>query len=160
MNTAPPRGHDRRRRQRLQRLQARLEVPMIVLAFVWLALFVVEAVWGMPPWLDAANWLIWALFLLEFAVGLVLTPRKGAYLRRTWLKALALAAPALRVLRVFRVLRLARAAGLVRGTRMVRIVSSLNRLRERRRGAGLPRLRRRAVVDGDDHDHHGLGLLA
>jgi voltage-gated potassium channel len=120
-------GRTRTHRQRLQRLQARLEMPMIVLAFVWLALFVVETVRGLPAWLDALNWVIWALFLLEFAVGLVLAPAKGAYLRRNWLKAIALAAPALRMLRVFRVLRLARAAGLVRGTRMVRIVSSLNR---------------------------------
>ena len=125
MSVAAP--AERHRHRRLQRLQARLEVPMIVLAFVWLALFVVETVWGAPPWLDALNWVIWALFLLEFAVGFALAPRKGTYLRRNWLKALALAAPALRVLRVFRVLRLARAAGLVRGTRMVRIVSSLNR---------------------------------
>ena len=115
------------RRQRLQWLQARLEMPMIVLAFVWLALFVVEAIHGLPPWLDAVNWLIWALFVLEFALGFALAPQKGAYLRKNWLKAIALAAPALRVLRVFRALRIARAAGLVRGTRMVRIVSSLNR---------------------------------
>jgi voltage-gated potassium channel len=123
----PAASADRRRRRRLQRLQARLEVPMIVLAFVWLALFVVEAIWGAPPWLQGLNWLIWGVFLVEFAVGLLLAPRKGVYLRHNWLKALALAAPALRMLRVFRVLRLARAAGLVRGTRMVRIVSSLNR---------------------------------
>ncbi|GAB6194746.1 hypothetical protein PAGU2595_000450 [Lysobacter xanthus] len=100
---------------------------MIVLAFVWLALFVVETVADPLPWLGAVNWAIWGLFLLEFALGLVLAPAKGAYLRRNWLKALALAAPALRLLRVFRVLRLARAAGVIRGTRMVRIVSSLNR---------------------------------
>ena len=124
--TAPGRGEATRSRA-LQRFQALLEVPMIVLAFVWLALFVVEAMRGEQPWLASAGWVIWFLFLVEFAVGFALAPRKGAYLRRNWLKAIALAAPALRLLRVLRIVRVARAAGLVRGARMLRIVSSLNR---------------------------------
>ena len=100
---------------------------MIVLAFVWLALFVIEAVWGQQRWLTRAGWIIWACFLVEFAIGLGLAPRKGTYLRRNWLKAIALAAPALRLLRVVRIARVARVAGFARGARMVRIVSSLNR---------------------------------
>lgn len=115
------------RHRALQRFQARLEVPMIVLAFAWLALFVVEAVGGPRRWLGVAGWVVWACFLVEYAVGFALAPRKGAYLRRNWLKALALAAPALRMLRLVRIVRVARAAGLARGARMLRIVSTLNR---------------------------------
>jgi len=115
------------RHRRLQRFQALLEVPMIVLAFVWLALFVVEVAYGARPWVAVAGWVIWALFLIEFIVGLVLAPAKGAYLRKNWLKAIALTAPALRMLRVVRLMRVARAARLARGARMLRIASSLNR---------------------------------
>lgn len=111
----------------LLRFQARLELPMIVLAFVWLALFIVEAVWGARRWMDIAGWVIWALFIVEFVVGFILAPRKWIYVRKNWLKAIALLAPALRMLRMVRVLRLARAARLARGARVLRIVSSLNR---------------------------------
>lgn len=111
----------------LQLFQARLELPMIVLAFVWLALFVLESVRGEEPWLVTAGWVIWSVFLVEFVIGLVLAPQKLTYVRKNWLKAIALAAPALRMLRVFRLVRVARFAGLARSARMVRIVSSLNR---------------------------------
>ena len=111
----------------LLRLQHALEVPMIVLAFVWLALFVLEAVRGTQRWMEIAGWVIWALFILEYAVGFILAPRKWPYVRKNWLKAVALMAPALRMLRMVRVLRLARAARLARGARVLRIVSSVNR---------------------------------
>lgn len=100
---------------------------MIVLAFVWLALFVVEAVWGERRWLDVAGWVIWGCFIVEFAIGLALAPDKWLYVRKNWLKAIALAAPALRMLRMVRILRVARIARVMRGARVLRIVSSLNR---------------------------------
>ena len=115
------------RYQKLLHFQARLELPMIVLAFVWLALFIVEAVWGARRWMEVAGWVIWAIFIVEYVVGLILAPHKWIYVRKNWLKAVALLAPALRMLRMVRVLRLARAARLARGARVLRIVSSLNR---------------------------------
>ncbi|MEG3193377.1 ion transporter [Lysobacter sp. D1-1-M9] len=123
----------RERDQLLARLQVWLETPMLVLAFIWLALFVVEMLWGLSPLLEAAGWVIWVVFAIEFALGFMLAPRKRDYLQRNWLKAIALLAPALRILRVFRVLRLARlsrlsrVAGVSRSARLLRVVSSLNR---------------------------------
>ena len=111
----------------LGRFQARLETPMIVLAFAWLAIFVAEAVRGEQSWMTAASWLIWGCFFVEYAVGFVLAPRKWTYVRKNWLKAVALLAPALRILRLVRIVRVARVAGLVRGARMLRIITSLNR---------------------------------
>jgi voltage-gated potassium channel len=115
------------REQFIERLHDWLETPMLVLAFVWLALFVVEILRGIGPLLQGLGHVIWALFVVEYVVGLVVVPRKLHYVRVNWLKGLALLAPALRVLRVVRVLRLARLAGVTRGARLVRIVSSLNR---------------------------------
>ena len=118
------------RGQLLERLQDWLETPMLVLAFVWLAMFVVEMVWGLTPFLDGLGLVIWGLFAVEFGVSLLLAPSKLDYFKRNWLKAIALLAPALRMLRVFRLVRLARlsrVSGLARSTRLLRVVSSLNR---------------------------------
>lgn len=114
----------------LEQLQEWLEMPMLVLAFVWLALFVVEVVKGLSPMLAILGYVIWGLFVLQFLLELTLAPGKISYLKRNWLTAVALLLPALRTLRMVKILRIARvsrAAGVVRGARMVRVVSSLNR---------------------------------
>jgi voltage-gated potassium channel len=117
----------------LERLQNWLETPFLVLAFVWLGLFVVEMIWGVTPLLEMLSNVIWGAFIVEFALGLLLAPAKLAYLRSNWLKAIALALPALRVFRVVGLLRAARAARLVRlagasrSLRLVRTLSVLNR---------------------------------
>lgn len=121
---------DRERRRLLRRAQHWLELPMVVLAFVWLALFIVEVIRGLNPALTAANHVIWALFIFEFALGFALAPGKLDYLKHEWLKGVALLAPALRIFRlarVLRVLRLSRALNMSRGLRLLRVLSSLNR---------------------------------
>lgn len=118
---------ERERGELLRRLEGWLETPMLVLAFVWLALLVVELTRGESPLFEVLGALIWVVFILDFAVKLVLAPKKSAYLKNNWLTAISLLIPALRIvraLRVFRVLRLARAG---QGLRLVRVVSSLNR---------------------------------
>lgn len=104
-----------------------LETPMIILGFVWLALLVVELVRGLGPVLETLGTVIWAVFVVDFAVKLALAPDKLRYTRRQWLTALSLLAPALRVLRITRVVRASRLARLPRGLRLVRVVGSLNR---------------------------------
>jgi voltage-gated potassium channel len=114
----------------LELLQNWLEIPMVVLAFVWLALFIAEVIWGLSPLLELLGYVIWAIFIFEFFLGFTLASRKLKYLKQNWLKGIALAAPALRIfaiLRFFRLMRLTRAAGMVRGMRMLRVISSLNR---------------------------------
>jgi voltage-gated potassium channel len=110
------------RGQVLHELQEWLEKPMLALSLVWLALLVVELIWG----LNRALWLlgqaIWVAFIAEFALGLALAPERVHYLRSNWLKALALAAPALRLLRIARLARLARAG---RGLRLLRVMTVL-----------------------------------
>lgn len=118
---------DNERQALLEQFQDWLETPMLVLAFVWLALFVIEVVWGLSPLLEIGGYVIWILFTLEFTLGILLAPGKLAYLRHNWLKALALLAPALRIFRIARLLRLSRAAGMSRGLRLLRVISSLNR---------------------------------
>lgn len=126
----------------LEQLEDWLETPLLILGFVWLALLVIELLWGLSPILETTTTVIWIVFIVDFFVKLLLAPKKLAYLRTNWLTALALLLPALRVLRITRVIRVARVARAARGVRLARILTSLNRgmraLRAgmRRRGAG------------------------
>jgi len=86
----------------LQRLEDSLETPMLVLAFVWLALLVVELIWGESLLFEIIGTIIWVIFILDFALEFVLATHKVAYLRHNWLAAISLLVPALRVFRVFR----------------------------------------------------------
>lgn len=108
----------------LEQLDAWLRTPMLVLSFVWLALVVLELVWGSSRLLEVFGTAIWIVFIFEFLVRLALAPDKLIFLKLNWLSVLTLVAPALRLVRLFRVLRFARAA---RGLRLVRIVGTANR---------------------------------
>jgi voltage-gated potassium channel len=118
---------ERERYELLQRLEDWLETPMLILAFAWLALLVVELIWGESLSFEIIGTIIWVVFILNFAVEFVLAPRKVAYLKSNWLPAISLLIPALRIFRVFRVFRLLRLARVGRGLRLFRVVSSLNR---------------------------------
>lgn len=117
----------RERRELLLEIEEWLEWPLLVLGLAWLALLVVELLWGLTPVLDAVGLGIWVLFIADFALRLVLSPEKLLYLRRNWLTALSLLVPALRLFRLARLARVLRAARTARGLRLFRVVSSLNR---------------------------------
>jgi len=97
---------------------------MIVLAFVWLLLLVVELTRGVSPFLEQLGYVIWGVFIIQFVLEFVLAPKKLPYLRANWITVLGLVAPAFRALAVFRVLRAFRAAP---GLRLLRVVSGVNR---------------------------------
>jgi voltage-gated potassium channel len=109
----------------LEQVEAILEGPLIVLGFAWLALLIIDLVRGLTPLLAGLMTVIWIIFILDFAVRLLLAPSKGLFLRRNWLTAISLAIPALRGLRIVRTLTVVRAG--LRGARLVSIVSSVNR---------------------------------
>ena len=118
---------NKERYELLQHLEDSLETPMLVLAFVWLALLVVELIRGESMLFGIIGTVIWIIFILDFAVEFVLAPHKVAYLKRNWLTAISLVVPALRLFRIFRVFRLLRLASVGRGVSLLRVVSSLNR---------------------------------
>lgn len=126
MKTETPRLHEARWAV-LQTLDELLDGPLNVLSLVWLGLLLLELLGDSPAWAGPLSDLIWGVFLLDFLLSLTLAPDKAAYLRRNWLSALSLLAPALRFLRVFRGVRVWQAARLTRGTRLLRILTRLNR---------------------------------
>lgn len=105
----------------LAQLDDWLEVPMVVLAFIWLLLVLIELIWGSSGLFDTLGTAIWIVFIAEFALRFGLAPRKGRFLRENVITIIALLAPALRFLRFLRFARLAR------GLRLVRIVGTANR---------------------------------
>ena len=56
----------------------------------------------------AATWLLWAVFVAEYVLRLVIAPDTTAFLKRTWWQLLFLAVPFLTMLRALLVLRVAR----------------------------------------------------
>lgn len=135
----PDTERDEHRWRVLHRLEERIELPLAVLGFVWLALLVVELTQGLSRPLEIAGIVIWVIFVADFLLRLFLAPRALEYLRSNWLTAIALIVPAFRIFRFARAIRMLRAA---RGLRLVRLVTSLNRgMRAlgrsmKRRGAG------------------------
>ena len=118
---------ERERYELLQRLEEWLETPMLILAFVWLVLLVVELTWGIGSAFEIIGIIIWAIFILNFTLEFALAPRKIAYLKRNWLLAISLIIPALRIFRILRIFRMLRLVRVGRGLRLFRVVSSLNR---------------------------------
>lgn len=112
----------------LEHVHAAVDGIMLILSVAWIGLLVAELVGGgLPRSLDAAVWVIWAIFALDFVVEFVIAPRKVQYLRRHWLTMISLVLPAFRIVRVFGALRVLRAARVVRSVGMLRILTSLNR---------------------------------
>ena len=93
----------RERYEILQQLEDWLETPVMVL-------LIIDLTQGLTPFLNALVYLIWGVFVLDFAVRFVLAPDKTTYLRKNWLTALSLFIPALRIGRLARVVSALRAA--------------------------------------------------
>jgi len=112
----------------LERITRAFEPVMVVLSVVWVVLLVVELVNdGLSTTLDRAVWMIWAAFVVDFGIRLLVAPERMAYLRSQWLTILSLLLPALRILRAAAIFRFLRTAAVVRSVGMLRVVTSLNR---------------------------------
>ena len=111
----------------LKELADLLEAPLVLLAFAWLALLVIDLTSGLSGRLELVMYAIWGVFIADFLLRLLIAPSRGRYLRSNWLTALALVLPALRVVRVFSALRFLRLARAVRSVSLLRLVTSLNR---------------------------------
>ncbi|HSP25018.1 MAG TPA: ion transporter [Saliniramus sp.] len=105
----------------LAQLEEWLEMPMLVLSFIWLSMVIVELIWTTSGLFEMLGTVIWIIFIGEFVLRLVLAPDKIRFIKRNPITLVALLAPAFRFLRALRFLRL------TRGLRLVRIVGTANR---------------------------------
>jgi voltage-gated potassium channel len=131
----------REREALVAQVAATLDRAMVALSIVWVALLIIElAGGGLPPVLDAAVWVIWAIFVVDFVLEFSIAPDKTRYLRTHWVTALSLLLPAVRIVRAFAALRVLRAARVVRSIGLLRILATVNR--------GLASLRQTAARRG------------
>ena len=126
-NLAEKQALEQEQSEILQQLEDWLETPMLVLAFVWLALFIIELIWGLSPLLEVVSTTIWIIFIADFLVKFALAPRKVAYIKSHWITAFSLLLPALRTFRIVRVVRAFKTARAVRSLQLLRVMTGTNR---------------------------------
>jgi voltage-gated potassium channel len=118
---------EQERREILQQLDEWLDIPLLLLSFVWLVLFIIELIRGLNPLLEAIGITIWIVFIGDFGIMFLLAPRKLIYLRQNWLTVISLLVPALRVFRIFKVIRVFQSVRAVRGLRLLQVMTRTNR---------------------------------
>lgn len=100
------------REELAERIADRLDVPITAAGVIFLLLVLAETISDpqgpVGTVFTVAGWALWALFVGEFVVRLVVAPSTGAFLKRSWWQVIFLAVPALRFVRALRVLRAAR----------------------------------------------------
>ncbi len=103
-------GRGGRRQDLAGRIDRLTELPMILLAVVYIVAFAVGFVPDIPPGgrraAELAEYFVVALFAAELVVKVAVAERRLAYLRAHWLDVLIVFVPFFRPLRVLRVLRL------------------------------------------------------
>jgi voltage-gated potassium channel len=94
------------------RFSAAVDVPLTVLAILWLPVLVVPLVTRVSAstaeTLAGIDYTVWALFAIEYLVKLYLSPSRWEFARRHVVDLLVIAVPVLRPLRALRLLRLLR----------------------------------------------------
>jgi voltage-gated potassium channel len=123
-DTVPTLETPTRHQQRFEAIRDLFEGPMLVLSLVMLVLLVVEVALPLPTAtarvLEAAQWLIWAAFALDYLIFLALAPDKRHYLRTNLFALLTVVLPFLRVFRALRAVRAVRALRAVRAANLTR----------------------------------------
>ena len=104
-------SHDERE-ELAERIADQLDVPITAAGVVFLLLVLAETIsepkGAVGTVFAVASWVLWALFVGEFLLRLVIAPSTVAFLKRNWWQLIFLAVPALRFVRALRVLRAAR----------------------------------------------------
>src|SRR5690606_25326971 len=97
---------------------------MFVLAVAWLYLLIIELLKGLNSAQEDLILVIWILFVAEFLIKLLLTPRKIGFIRNNWITIIALIIPALRVFRIFYAIRILRSVRVMTSTNISRALTS------------------------------------
>lgn len=97
----------------VENYERRTATPLVLLALVFLALYTAQVLWlSSPPVADAlivgAQWLIWAVFVADFAYRVYLAPKRMRYVASHPIDVLTLVLPMLRPLRALRIFAAAR----------------------------------------------------
>ena len=111
----------------LTQIHALVDLPMTLLAFVWLGLLLYDLAFHLNPAVRIITYIIWALFILDFALEFTLAPHKRFYLRQRWLTLLSLILPGLGVLRMVQMIQILQAMQVVGTIDILRLVTATKR---------------------------------
>ncbi|MBS1690180.1 MAG: potassium channel protein, partial [Bacteroidetes bacterium] len=84
------------RHELIEQIEKTAELPIAILGVVWLVLLIIEMTSGLSGPLRILSAVIWAIFIVDFALRFVIAPDKKAYLKKEWLVGLSLFVPAIR----------------------------------------------------------------
>ena len=119
-----------------------LEMPMLVLSFVWLCVLIAELAYGVNPVISWLGNSIWFVFICYFSIRLETASNRAAYLKKNWFFVLAMLVSVLRFFPFLKNLLLVRALTATFGMQVLWIFASadlgMRSLRRAlgRRGAG------------------------
>jgi voltage-gated potassium channel len=92
------------------RFSAAIDLPLMILALLWLPVLVVPLVAHLPVGVastfDVIDYLVWAAFVVEYLVKLYLAPSRRKFIAHHLVDLAVVALPVLRPLRALRLLRL------------------------------------------------------
>lgn len=108
----------------VEQIEDGLQAPALISGFIRFGLMIYVLIWNLTPAPELTGTIIWIIFILNFTVKFVIAPDKSDYPKASWITALSLLFPTLRVFRVFRVFVFFHAA---RRLRLFRVLTSLNR---------------------------------
>jgi voltage-gated potassium channel len=101
-----------RSQEAYDRFSDAVDVPLTVLAVGWLPVLVVPLVARVSAStsdvLDGIDYLVWAVFVVEYLVKVYLSPSRGQFFRHHLVDLAVIAVPVARPLRALRLLRLLR----------------------------------------------------
>ena len=101
-----------------------MEIPMFILAILWMYLFVVELVSGLSAVQEYLLYGVWALFILEYFLKLFLAPRKFSFIKQNWITLISLVVPVFRIFRIFYALRVLQSVRFINSTKIIRALTS------------------------------------
>lgn len=98
---------------RVQRWEQRSEIPLLLLALAFLVAYAWQVLDprlspGVLEYLEIVSWVVWAVFLIDFAARVFLADDRVRYAVTHWFDVLLIVLPMLRPLRLLRVLAFAR----------------------------------------------------
>lgn len=108
VNTSPAEALDVRTR-RLERYENGTSILMVALAFAYMVLYAIEVLAPTMPEtgravVEVASNAVWAVFVLDLGIRVVLAPRRFQYLLRHPIDVIAVVVPMFRFLRILRVI--------------------------------------------------------
>ena len=118
-------------------IQAKLDLPMLILSFVWLGVLITELVYGSNVELHFVGSSIWIFFILYVGLRFLTAEDRWAFLKKNWLFVLAIVAAVMRFFPFLQEIPIARILTATFGMQVIWIFTSADQgMRSLRRKLG------------------------